>query len=455
MKTYISQQERRIIVRQLKQWGIIGYDLDNAYPQRMLQMVGQSPTAKACWGKRAAYIAGNGFEQDKLGDVVINDKKLTLSKLLKRLAIDKAIFVGFAMHINYNANYEISEVSYVKFEDVRQGDPDDVVNKDKFAVYFDWGRKTWKSIYASKIDYFHRYNPDPEVIKKQVIESDGWDNYKGQIFYFNPEIDDYPLIYADCVWEDFETEAGIKVFNNREVNTGFLPSTIMFMPGRIEESANETPTDGKEYRSYPTQLEKNLATFQGAKSSQKMLVIEYQDESQKPEIHPYDIQNNDKLFESTEKSVENRIIKGWEVPKILIDDTKSSGLSNGGEKKEAIREFNNNTAPDRLELSEVLKEIFSHFYTPVNTSDNWDIKPIPDTVTDLNGGAKIGQSITQLLLTDMPVENKVWILVYTFGFSEKQAKDMVPADGTFTPVNPKPITAPKVTGTIETEKEDE
>lgn len=447
MKTYLSQIERRIIVRQLKQWGIIGYDLDNAYPQRMLEMVGQSPTAKQCWGIRAKYIAGNGFEEKDLGETIINDKKLTLAKLLKRVAVDKALFTGFAIHVHYNANFEISELSYIKFEDVRQGDPDDETRKDMYAVYFDWGKKTWKSIYQSKIDYLHRYNPDPTVITQQVIEADGWDNYKGQLYYFNPEIDDYPLIEADCVWEDFETEAGIKIFNNREVTTGFLPSFMLFKKSRTEEADNDAPTDGAEYIYRPSQLERTLGTFQGTKNAQKGVIIEYENDDEKPEFKPFDIQNNDKLFEVTEKSVEARVIKGWGIPKELINSEKASGLSNGGEKKEAIRDFNDQTAPDRLELYEVFTELFSHFHMPVNPGGNWNIVQIPDTVANLDAGSKMGTAVNQLLLSDMPFENKIWQLVYMYGFNEPQARQMVPADGTFTPINPKPPTIPGVAET--------
>lgn len=442
MKTYLNQIERRIIVRQLKQWGIIGYDLDNAYPQRMLEMVGQSPTAKQCWGIRSKFIAGNGFEEPNLGETIINDKKLTLAKFLKRIAVDKALFTGFGVHVNYNANFEISDISYIKYEDIRQGDPDDEDKKDKYAVYFDWGKKTWKSIYASKIDYLHRYNPDPAVITQQVIEADGWDNYKGQLYYFNPEIDDYPLIEADSVWEDFETEAGIKVFNNREVNTGFLPSAMLFMKARPEDAANEAPTDGVTSSYKPTQLERNLGTFQGAKSAQKIVVVEYEDDDSKPDLQAYNMQNNDKLFEATEKSVEARIIKGWGIPKELVNSEKASGLSNGGEKKEAIREYNDQTASDRLEIFEVMTELFSHFHMPVNPSGNWNILEIPDTVADLTAASKIGTSVNQLLLTDMPFENKVWTLVYLYGFNETQAKAIVPPDGSFTPINPKALTIP-------------
>jgi hypothetical protein len=425
MKTYLPQIERRILVRPNQTFGILNYGLDNAYPQRMLELVASSPTAKDCWNKRAKFIAGNGFEQADLGKQVINTKGLTLAKLLKAIATDKALFTGFGIHINYNAAYKVASANYVKFEDIRIGDTDCPDTADKYALYSDWGRKTWKNIMLSKITFLDQYNPDPKVIKQQVVAAGGWDKYKGQLFYFNPEVDDYPLIEADSVWEDFETEAGIKIFNNREVTTGFLPSTMLFMQSRREEADNSRPdSDEQHYYNVPSQLERDLGTFQGAKSAQKIIVIEYEDENSKPEFKPYSIQNNDKLFESTEKSVEARIIKGFSIPKELINSEKASGLSNGGEKKEAIREFNDNTAPDRLELSETFAEIFGNFCTNINPSANWNILPVPTSVADDNAGMTAGKSINELLLAAIPTENKIATLVYAYGFKQEEAEAM-------------------------------
>jgi hypothetical protein len=421
MKTYLPQIERRILVRPNQTFGILNYDTDNAYPQRMLELVGQSPTAKDCWNKRAKFIAGNGFEDASIGKQIINSKGLTIAKLLKAIATDKALFRGFGIHVNYNANFKIASVNYVKFEDIRMGDIDSPETAGKFAVYNDWSRKTWKNIMRSKITFLDLYNPDETVIKQQVKAAGGWDQYKGQLFYFNPEVDDYPLIEADSVWEDFETEAGIKIFNNREVTTGFLPSTMLFMQSRREEADNSADS-GNPNR--PSQLERDLGSFQGTKSAQKIIVIEYEDESAKPEFQPYAIQNNDKLFESTERSVEARIIKGFSVPKELINAEKSSGLSNGGEKKEAIREFNDNTAADRLELSETMEELFSHYHTNINPKANWTITPIPATVADDAIGIKAGAAINQLLQSAISKDTKIATLVYAYGFKQAEAEAM-------------------------------
>lgn len=426
MKTYLPQIEQRILVRPNQTFGILNYDMDNAYPQRMLDLVAASPTAKDCWNKRAKFIGGVGFEDPEVGKTVINDKGLTLAKLLKAVAIDKALFTGFGIHLNYNANFRISSVNYVKFEDIRLGDTDCPETADKFALYSDWGRKTWKNIMRSKIIFLDKYNPDPEVIAEQVSAGGGWENYKGQLYYFNPEINDYPLIEADSVWEDFETEAGIKIFNNREVNTGFLPSTMLFMPSRREEADNSKPGINEQFINTPSQLEKDLAVFQGTKSSQKILVIEYDDEAVKPQFQPYAIQNNDKLFESTEKSVEARIIKGFSIPKELINAEKTSGLSNGSEKKEAIREFNDNTASDRLDVEMAFAELFENFATSINPSGNWNILPVPTTVADDNVCITAGASLNQLLLSNIPTANKIAVLTYGYGFKPSEAEAMVP-----------------------------
>jgi hypothetical protein len=423
MKTYLPQIEPRILVRPNQTYGILNYDMDNAYPQRMLELVAGSPTAKDCWNKRSKFISGNGFEEKELGKAIVNNKGLTLAKLLKAIATDKALFTGFGIHVNYNANFKISSVNYVKFEDIRMGDTDCADTKNKYAVYSDWGRKTWKNIMRNKIIFLDKYDPDPATIKQQVIDAGGWENYKGQLYYFNPEVDDYPLIEADSVWEDFETEAGIKTFNNREVTTGFLPSTMLFMQARREEADNNEP--GNELNvNGPSQLEKDLGVFQGTKSAQKIIVIEYEDENSKPEFQPYAIQNNDKLFESTERSVEARIIKGFSVPKELINAEKSSGLSNGSEKKEAIREFNDHTANDRIELSETFSELFNNFHTTINPSGNWNITPVPANVAEDHIGIKAGSNINQLLLADIPTDNKISILIYAYGFKQAEAEAM-------------------------------
>lgn len=442
-KTYLPNIERRIIVRPNTVFGIINYDLDNAYPQRVLELVRQSPTAKNCWGKRIKYLGGNGFEEPNLGKIIVNEKKgLTLAKLLLAVSTDKGIYPGFGIHINYNANYKISSVSHVKYEDIRQGDTDSDKYRGKYVIYKDWGRKTWRSIYSIKFDVLDPFNPDPKVIKQQVIDAGGWDKYKGQLFYLTPVVDDYALSEFDAALEDISTESGIKIFNNRQVETGFMPSSMLFVKARREEGDNEGPMPNGMlgYIETPSSLmEKNLASFQGAANAQKIVVIEYEDENAKPELAQYSIQNNDKLFEVTSKNVEGNIIKAFNIPKELVTSDSKNGLSNGGEKSEAIKEYNDITRPERLEISEVFQTIFQHFYININPSGNWNIIE----VTTEGSGPEIQRYAdkVQAIIESprMTKDNKIATLVAIYGFEIKEAESMIPDDEFIKAAQPAPV----------------
>ena len=66
---------------------------------------------------------------------------------------------------------------------------DEEGNFTKIALHPDWGRRNllsrrWR---REDIDFIDLYNPDPEVIEQQVTAAGGWENYKGQIFYYSNE----------------------------------------------------------------------------------------------------------------------------------------------------------------------------------------------------------------------------------------------------------------------------
>jgi len=433
-KTYLPDIKRRVINRENQNYGIINNDADNAYKQRVIELIAASPTAKDCWDKRTDFYHGQGFEDKEFAKAVINDRGLTVAKLLRSTARDKAVLRCFGIHINYNANYKICSVNFVKDEDVRMGQTKGIFN-NTYKIYKDWGRKTGTNILTQRICILPKFDPDPEVIKQQVIDAGGWDKYKGQLYYFNPEVDDYSLATCDSVLEDIETEADLKIFANRSVTTGFMPSSIIFMKARREvEDSNPEAEESDDYE-VPSQLSKDLATFQGAENGLKTMVIEYEDEDQKPDVHSFEIKSVDKLFEVTTETVENRIIKGWSMPRELSNTLKVSGLSNGSEKKEAIIQFNDDTKGDRDELSEAFKEIFSLWWQPINPSGNYDIVPTPAKVVEDSLGKTSGANINELLLSSLPKQVKLKTLVYVYQMSEDEASELVAALPESQPIN--------------------
>lgn len=420
LKTYYPQMETRKTDWPDSGIGILRYDWDNAYPQRVLQLIHSSPTAKRCHDERANYLEGKGFEDQKLAETIVNSKGLTIAKLLRLSAYDMGFARGFAWHVNYNANYEISDIHFVPFENVRMGNPDSEMYKGCFALYQDWGMKSWKRVQRSQIHWLFPFNADPAQIKYEVEISGGWDNYKGQLFYYNPAVNDYPLAECDSGLEDIETDAGLKTFRNRNVRVGFMPAAILMKPTKREETEDFTPDERLAYNQVKSQTDKDLIAFQGADRSSTLLVMEYSDESEKPELVPYTIQNNDKLFDITNTVTKSAIITSFSVPEDLIISEKGSSLKTGGEKKAAIHDFNDRTQRERRALEQSFALVFDNF-PPVGPQAKFSILPVPSEDIENQLGMKAGPAVNQLLMSTLSDNQKINALITVYGFTTKEA----------------------------------
>ena len=110
MKLTRSVIPARKVDKDFKQLGILGYDFDNGYVQRMTDITNASGTAKACIKAYRKFIEGKGFKDLIFYKTPINSKGLTLDKLLRKTAGDFANYSGFAMHVNYNGMLQISDM---------------------------------------------------------------------------------------------------------------------------------------------------------------------------------------------------------------------------------------------------------------------------------------------------------------------------------------------------------
>ena len=423
LKKYIEQVAPRTVNKLNYQYDILSYDIDNAYPQRILATCQSSPTAKVCWDKRASYIEGDGFENDQFLGLSINEGKVSLNKLLHLHSIDKAIFKGIALHVNYNANYEITEVNYIRYEDVRICNP---VSKRSgmYAHYTDWAHRTWKNMMPKYINYHFSFDPTPETILRQVDICGGWENYTGQIYYESDVSDDYQLAECDSVIFDIENEAGLQLFRNRSINLSFAPSVIISKEGLMEAAEDIDPI-GQGFYNTPKETDRKYSVFQGAEAASSIMEIEYETGAAKPEITVFQPQNVDKLYSETTITTINNIIMGFSVPPDLILPNSKNGLSNGGEKKVAMREFNANTKRDRILIGEIYGKIFSLHINFKNLVQEYVIKPIQNEDVDEIIGVKAGAFINALLISPIAENSKINTLYKVYGIPLEDAKNIV------------------------------
>lgn len=327
---------------------------------------------------------------------------MTVDKLLRKTANDKAQCSGFAWHVNYNQLYEVTEVNFVKFGDVRISE-----DKSHAVLYTDWDKKVNKKILKDKFVNINWYNPNPEVIEKEVELAGGWDNYKGQILYWTELGIEYPLTIYDAVLEDMETEGQLKKFRFRTASQNFLASHVLVT------DAAATEEEGEEFAD-------TIRDFQGSDNAGAILIVEKKNEGDTFKLEKIELQNYDGMQENTENSAKDSIIEAFLMPKPLL----LRGTSSLGESKEienAKVYYNEITADDRLVIEEVAADVFGRFVNDINETDDYSIIPIHANKIDADIATAIISILSNPGLTDDQKRGSIKVL---FSVSDEEIDEM-------------------------------
>ena len=356
---------------------ILNYDADNCYPQRILSYIEKSGVASGCINLHQNFIEGEGFTDNKFHKQIINRKRQRVDQLLRLCAKDYARFGGFALHINYNSLYEISSVNHIKFEYARWGLPDDYEYIPFVALYNDWDKKNYSKDKSYQIiDYIDVYNPDPATIQAQVDRDGGFMNYRGQVLYYTGDSQSYPQAPFHSIIEDIQSDAEIKMFKLRNLQNGFMGNYLLRYPG--------TFADDEERQDFMASVRQH----QGANRAGKILLIEEEggdSSSPKTTLEAMELQNVDKLFEHTERSVTNNIIGAFNQPLALHPIQTPGALGRTEEIKNSFMFYNEFTKKDRRIFQEIFEDVFSKFAREINTTGDYSITPLEWAGTEKEG----------------------------------------------------------------------
>jgi hypothetical protein len=371
VKATANKIEKRVFNPENKSLDIINYDFDNHYPQRVKDIVNDSGTAKTCLRLFSRFVMGGGAKDETFYKSRVNSKGLTVDKFLRKLIDSKGHFDGVAVHVNYNGLRQKTELTPIPFEFCRLVPQESKDNAGKIALYDDWGLVKKKSIKRSDIDFINVYNPN--TVLSEVEEAGGWDNYKGQVFYWTPTGHEYPLAPFDAVLEDMITESQVKRFKTNTSAKNFLASHIL-ITGKAESVIDEK---GNEINK-GDDLAGNLKEFQGGDGAGQILWLERENNDENIELQKVDTQDYDGLYEYTENSSRDNIIKSFLIPPVLLLRVEGS-LGTSKEIADATDYYNAITADDRLQLEEILRELFTDFAYQVCPSEDYSIIPLKYT----------------------------------------------------------------------------
>lgn len=419
MKVTVLKKRKRYDSRNDKSLGIQTYGEKNDYPQQIKMVVDASGTGKSCVNVYSKFISGRGFYDKDFYKKVVNKKGQTNDYILSQISKDYALYGGFAIHVNYNANCQIVELQHIPFEHVRFSALDENGEFDKVAIHPDWGRqylnlRKWKKEDIVFIDLF---NPVKDEIEYQVLESEGWNNYKGQVYYYSNEGKKvYPIPIYDSVITDMNTQEGISNVLNRNARNNFFTS------GMLIDYMNVDDTEQQE-----NETEKSLIEFQGDEEACKIIYTQVQSKEEKPDFLSFKGENFDKEFDSTKDYIKDSIGEAFNQPPILR--AEDVGANFGADlMKNAYNFYNSVTENERLVIERVYEELFKYWFEP--TKGNYEIEPllyeVKITLAEKFGEKGFDQLMTIIENTILSTEQKQNMLRRLFDLTKEELNDLIP-----------------------------
>ena len=333
--------------------GITNYGENNNYPETFENLILSSETASACVNSLASFIVGDGFVEEELDKVKVNDNQ-TLGEVLIDIARSLATHNGFYIHANKNVLNEVTDIHVIPFCKCRLSIRDDWGYASKIAVKNTWLKsKTFAA--SNKATFYNKFTDDDELTLSEIEQAGGIENWKGQVLnvYAN-NMYAYPLNAFDPVGDLLAVEDQVNKYKLNEVSQGFSKKTIFYVE-RDEDKSKNIENKQKVEQFMGPEGDKCLVVGTSYKEDGTLDTSAFSTTQLEANIDPT-------LFnEAFEKSVTNSIRKcAYNIPTLLID-SEAGGLGSlsGEYLKSAVGYYNILTKPLRMLVTGALKRIFA------------------------------------------------------------------------------------------------
>lgn len=421
-----------------RSFGIINFGADNLYPNYSAIIAQNSAGLRRSLNVFQSFCYGNGMTTNAgFWKMPVNIYGLRVDQLLRRLVSDYSIHKGFAFKLVYNGALEVVGIVPVAFEQCRLLMPDDSGRITQVKVCGDWSAKR---INAEDVKIYDTYTDNIDTILRQIEAAGGFDRWNGHIYYYgeNGEVK-YPHSMFHDVLEDCLSDIAIKKGKNSNVHTNFMASHILQLPYTFDDLANQINGTSVDVRATGDTLreeyKENIKKFQAAENQGKIMLLEnpFKDHNGamvKFTLDKFDIQDYDKVFELTERTIKDNIRGAYQIPPILLDPV-ATGFST-----EIMQSFYNYyniiTSKDRQIFEEVFMEIFK-FWHGSQASNDYSIQPLQYMGDEETGGILAvqlgvgGTTAMQAILVDpiLTVDQKIGILQVLFGLDEATSRIML------------------------------
>lgn len=360
MKTLLVEVWKRLTPWS-KSADVYANDIDNGYPERMDRLINNSVTAKSAAIIMVQYLIGKGYGPEADSAIINRQKNLKLIDFADDVADDLVKQRGVFIHINYNALYQVADMSVLPFEWCRIGKKDSTDYAGKIAVC-----KEWLKPKRSDIELIDVYNPRKKVIDAQVAAAGGWEHYKGQVLYINMDSKlIYPLSRIDSVAEDCDSESQASIYKNRLLRKGFFGNTLVVTRPLVGDGLEPGSRAYQDAETEREAFQKAIKESLGAENTGGVLCLEMDFAGEKLEdailIKQIDSKIDDDLFNYTETSVRENILVAFNnLPAGLVKTNDNALFGNSGEAiREMKRTYWENTTKERNLLTSIINGLLA------------------------------------------------------------------------------------------------
>ena len=349
--------------------GWVSFGTDNRYPNKLADLYYNSPTHKSACDFLANAILGEGvdFVQSGMGEDTQPNYQTSWDELIHNLALDYAIYGGYAMQIIKNKDGKTYSYYHQPFEMVRCSpyDEDGVITS--YWVSEDW---TATSKY-----------PPIELPAFGFQEDEEIKSGKAYLFVYKdycPMVNYYCLPRYNAAIKPIQTEIEMCRFDLRSVLNNFAASGILTL-NRIDEEEERKAV-----------IDNINSMFVGADNANSLIINFKNNDDEQPATFvkiDKDVAHVN-LFEQLNERITKKILTAHRMSKTLLG-AELDGASLGGDgnelavqynlynvnvanmaRKNVVKTINNALKMNGIETQIVLKPLKFNIVTTADTSTN-------------------------------------------------------------------------------------
>ena len=323
--------------------GFITWGTDNKYPNYLWDLYLNCATLQSIINGTTDFIVGNDVICNARGfEVTVNKKGESMIDILRKIAIDKMIFGGYAIQVIRDMVGRVSEIYHLDFMKVRS-------NKENTVLYY---AEDWTAWSVKALKY-----PKYEV----------GDENPNSIFYNKGNITRgvYPIPLYGAVILSCETEKNINEFHLNNLHNGFMGNMIV-------NFNNGTPTDEVQ-----EEIEMNINDkFSGYQNAGRILISFNDSDANKTTVERLDSDDFDEKYKSLAERTREQIFCAFRAnPNLFGINSDSTGF-NEQEFKSTFKLYN------RTVVKPIQKEIIDTFDKIFNIKGSITILPFSIETSD-------------------------------------------------------------------------